>query len=118
MPPPRGGGMERSQRPQVELVYLANQLGAKAVMGLLRDEPESPRKIYLARGGQWMICPEHHSFVARTACEGNAFIHQPAAQVMTAGGRIHQQDSQLCGSRIGRDAEHTARPAAIELGDP
>ena len=33
------------------------------------------------------------------------------------GGRIYQQDSQLRGCFIGRDAEYTAHPAAIELGD-
>src|SRR5260370_13200219 len=107
-----------TRRPQVELVHLADQLGAKTLMTFFRGERESPCKIHLAGCGQRMIRPQRHSFVTSSAREGNAFVHQPAAQVVTPRGGIYQQDSQLRGGCIGRDAEYTADPAAIELRDP
>src|SRR3982074_1494832 len=87
-------------------------------MGFFADEGESPRKVDSAGCGERMIRPQLHSFITSPAREGNTFVHELSAQMVAAGGRIDQQDSQLRGGCIRRHAEHTAYPAAIELCDP
>src|SRR5690242_19791239 len=110
----RSGGSD----PQVELVNLPDQVGTVALMRLLGNELESARQIDVAGRGKRVIRPEAHLLVSRGAGKGDALVYELAAEAVAAGGRVYEQDPELCGDLVGGDAEDAADAAAIDFGNP
>src|SRR2546421_10924997 len=105
--------------PQGELIGLADQLGAEAVVWLLSDEPEAARQVDAAGSGQRMVGPQLHPRVAGLASEIDRSVDQLPADSVAARSPIHEQYAQLRDVRlVADDAEDAPGALAVDFGDP
>src|SRR2546421_11459597 len=81
--------------PQGELIGLADQLGAEAVVWLLRDEPEAARQVDAAGSGQRVVDPQLHPRVAGLTSEIDRAVDELPADSVSPRSRVHEQDAQL-----------------------
>ena len=103
---------------QIELVDLADEIDPKAVMALLIYEVKPAVHVDLPSSDQRVVGPQLHPRVASSAGESDALIDQAMAEASAARRRLDQQDAQLRGGVVGRDAENTAHPPTTHLSDP
>lgn len=69
-------------------------------------------------GDERVVGPQHDSLIARGACESNALVDEPRAEPEPPTVGVNEQDPQLRGRLVPRNAEDTADAFAVELGDP
>ncbi len=105
-------------RVKITLVDLPDQVDTEAVMWLLRSQNEPPLQIEVASGDQRVVGPQPHSLIADLLGERHAGVHQSSPQTVTAALGAHQQDPQLGRLLVLGNAEDTAHPDAVKLGDP
>src|SRR5207244_6707183 len=82
------------------------------------EERKSAREMRSPAGAEWAVRPPPRPPVAGVSREVHARVDQPGAQPLAARARVDEQDPQLRGLLVGRDAEDAAHPAAVQLGYP
>src|SRR5262249_24445678 len=103
---------------QGELIDLAGQVGAEAVVGVLGDQGEAAGEVDLAGGGQRGVGPERHPLVPGPPGEREALIGPPAAQPPAARRWGYQPGPELCGRLVGGYADTASPPLTVLLSDP
>src|SRR5215470_7140083 len=98
----------RARRTQVDLVYLADQVDAEAMMRLRLDQLEPAGQVDTASGGERVVGPQLHARVASRAGELQALVNEPGAELAPARGGVDEQDPQLSGGLVGGNAEHAS----------
>src|SRR5689334_20342191 len=81
---------------KVELVGLADEVGAVAVVRLLVDQREAALEVDAPCRDQRVVGPQPHPGVPGTAREVEAGVHEPAAEALPARVGVHEEDAQLC----------------------
>src|SRR5215472_13725398 len=85
---------------------------------LLLDQREPARQVYVPGRHQRVVCPQADPLVPGAEGEAEAFVNESRADPVAARGRIDQQDPELRGGLIDRNAEHAPGPSAVNLRDP
>jgi AcrR family transcriptional regulator len=113
------GEVESDEVEKVELVDLADEVDAEAVVRVLVHELESAGQIDAAGGDERVVRPQLHSPIPVGAREADALVDEACAEAGPSRLRVDEQDAELRGQVIGGDAEHASDAVAGRvLGDP
>src|ERR1700694_290554 len=91
---------------------------AEAVMVVLLDQLESDSLVDPSSRLQHVVGPQRDAPVADRLGEVQARVDESGTETVTPGTRVDQQDTQLGGDVVGRDAEDASRAGSVEFGDP
>src|SRR5581483_2263176 len=97
---------------------LAHQVTAEAVVAVLAVQGESGPLVYPPGVGEDVVGPQGDLRVPGLAGEPEHLLDQPGADAQAPRPRLDEQQPQPRGRGVLAHAEHAARRAAVDLGDP